>query len=133
MQGSRSGIKTKIELLSIFKDNLIKFLDALIEQFPKEGDFIYLRLILSDQIPINDAMKIFTQRILPHVDLIKNKDERFFTESTDLFEGLAKDKVNYFKNIWFSNVLTDEDKEQLWKWFRLFGNLAVKYSEFEQV
>ena len=127
------GISTKIELLAVFKENLIKFLDAIIEQFPKEGDFILLRIILSEQVPINDAMKIFTQRILPHVEMIKNRDERFFLESTDLFEGLTKEKVAYFKNIWTSNSLTAEDREQLWKWFRLFANLALKYNEFEPV
>ena len=82
---------------------------------------------------INDAMKIFTQRILPYVDMIKNRDERFFLESTDLFEGIAKDKVAYFRNIWTSSTLTSEDREQLWKWFRLFANLALKYNEFEPV
>lgn len=127
------GISTKIELLAVFKENLIKFLDAIIEQFPKEGDFILLRIILSEQVPINDAMKIFTQRILPYVDMIKNRDERFFLESTDLFEGIAKDKVAYFRNIWTSSTLTSEDREQLWKWFRLFANLALKYNEFEPV
>lgn len=127
------GISTKIELLAVFKENLIKFLDAIIEQFPKEGDFILLRIILSEQVPINDAMKIFTQRILPYVDMIKNRDERFFLESTDLFEGIAKDKVSYFRNIWTSKTLNEEDRDQLWKWFRLFGNLALRYNEFEKV
>lgn len=127
------GISTKIELLAVFKENLVKFLDAIIEQFPKEGDFILLRIILSEQVPINDAMKIFTQRILPYVDMIKNRDERFFLDSTDLFEGIAKDKVAYFRNIWTSKTLNEEDRDQLWKWFRLFGNLALRYNEFEKV
>lgn len=125
----RGGISTKIELLMIFKDNLIKFLNAIIEQFPDEGDFVILRIMLSDQIPIEDAMKIFSDRIHPYVYMIKNKDERFFLESTDLFEGLAKDRVNYFRNIWLSKQLNDEDRDELWKWFRLFANLAVKYKE----
>ena len=125
----RGGISSKVELLIIFKDNLIKFLNAIIEQFPNEGDFVILRIMLSDQIPVEDAMKIFADRISPYVYMIKNKDERFFLESTDLFEGLAKDKVNYFRNIWLSKQLNEEDREELWKWFRLFANLAVKYKE----
>lgn len=125
----RGGISSKVELLIIFKDNLIKFLNAIIEQFPNEGDFVILRIMLGDQIPVEDAMKIFADRISPYVYMIKNKDERFFLESTDLFEGLAKDKVNYFRNIWLSKQLNEEDREELWKWFRLFANLAVKYKE----
>ena len=75
-------------------------------------------------------MKIFSDRIIPYVDMIKARDERFFLESTDLFEGIANDKVNYFRNIWLSPNLNQEDKDNLWKWFRLFSNLAVKYSQF---
>jgi ubiquitin len=126
----RGGSLSKTELLIMFRKNLLDFLSNLIEQFPKEGDFVLLKILLSDQIPIEEAMKIFSERILPYVDMIKNKDERFFLESTDLFEGVANDKVNYFRNIWLSPSLNQDDKDNLWKWFRLFANLAVKYNQF---
>jgi ubiquitin len=126
----RGGSLSKTELLIMFRNNLLDFLSNLIEQFPKEGDFVLLKILLSDQIPIEEAMKIFSERILPYVDMIKNKDERFFLESTDLFEGVANDKVNYFRNIWLSPSLNQDDKDNLWKWFRLFANLAVKYNQF---
>ncbi len=126
----RGGSMSKTEILIMFRKNLLDFLSNLIEQFPKEGDFVLLKILLSDQIPIEEAMKIFSERILPYVDMIKSKDERFFLESTDLFEGVANDKVNYFRNIWLSPSLNQDDKDNLWKWFRLFANLAVKYSQF---
>jgi hypothetical protein len=126
----RGGSMSKTELLIMFKNNLLDFLSNLIEQFPKEGDFVLLKILLSDQVPIDEAMKIFSDRIIPYVDMIKARDERFFLESTDLFEGIANDKVNYFRNIWLSPNLNQEDKDNLWKWFRLFSNLAVKYSQF---
>jgi len=126
----RGGSMSKTEILIMFRKNLLDFLSNLIEQFPKEGDFVLLKILLSDQIPIEEAMKIFSERILPYVEMIKSKDERFFLESTDLFEGVANDKVNYFRNIWLSPSLNQDDKDNLWKWFRLFANLAVKYSQF---
>jgi ubiquitin len=125
----RGGFTSKTDLLIMFKQKLLMFLDAIIEQFPKEGDFIYLRLILDQQIPIETVMDIFSKRILPYIDMIKAKDERFFLDSVDLFEGISGDKVHYFRNIWTSPALTSEDKEQLWKWFTLFGNFAVKYKQ----
>jgi ubiquitin len=125
----RGGFTSKIDLLIMFKQKLLMFLDAIIEQFPKEGDFIYLRLILDQQIPIETVMDIFSKRILPYIDMIKAKDERFFLDSVDLFEGISGDKVHYFRNIWTSPALTSDDKEQLWKWFTLFGNFAVKYKQ----
>jgi len=118
----------KIELLRLFKDNLIKFFDAIIEQFPKETDFILIRVLISDQIPVQDIMKTFSFRITPYIDMIKNKDQRFFIESSNLFDGLSNSKVSHFKNIWLSSSLTDDDREQLWKWFKLFANIVVKYN-----
>ena len=98
----------KIEVLKLFKSNLINFLDALIEQFPQETDFIIVR-------------------ILPHKQMVIDKDEQFFLSCNDIFEGLGKDKVSYFKTIWTSPQVTIEDKEQIWRWFRLFVNLTEKY------
>ena len=116
----------KVEILTLFKEKLIQFFDALIEQFPNEGDFVMIRVMLP-QIPIEDIMKTFSSRITPYTSMIKAKDERFFLESTNLFEGIKSDRVNYFKKIWISGNLTDEDKEQLWRWFNLFSNLSNKY------
>ena len=122
---------SKIELLTHFRSNIIQFFDALIELLPKEGDLIILRVMFEDQIPIENALKIFSSRIIPHADMVRNKDERFFIETTDLFSGLRRDKVSYFKDLWTSGSLTADDKENLWKWFRLFLNIALQYQKFE--
>ena len=83
--------------------------------------------MFENQIPIENAMKIFSTRIIPYKDYIQNKDDRFFLECTDLFSGVRKDKVSYFKDLWQSNTLTVEDKATLWKWFALFLHLALKF------
>ena len=120
---------SRLELLAAFKENIIKFLDALIELLPKEGDLIILRVMFDSQIPIESAIKIFSSRIIPYKDMVKNKDERFFIECTDLFNGIKKDKVSYFKDLWQSGTLTAQDKESLWKWFRLFLYYAIQYEK----
>ena len=48
----------RVEILTLFKEKLIQFFDALIEQFPNEGDFVMIRVMLP-QIPIEDIMKTF--------------------------------------------------------------------------
>jgi hypothetical protein len=123
-------ILTKNELLKLFKENIINFLDALIEQFNKESDFITLRVLFDGQIPIEEALNVFSQRIIPFLDMIKNKDENFFLNCDQLFEGISQSKVSHFKNIWKSPILTLEDREQLWRWFKLFGNLAKQYQRY---
>ena len=119
----------RIELLTKFKDNIIQFFDALIELLPKEGDLIMLRIMFDSQIPIENAMKIFASRIIPYADIVKSRDERFFIDCTDLFSGIRRDKVSYFKDLWLSGTLSDGDKESLWKWFRLFLWYALQYEK----
>ncbi len=124
-----STILSKSEILKLFKENILNFLDALIEKFNKESDFIMLR-ILFEQIDMQDAMKIFAPRIIPYIDMIKNKDENFFLNCDGLFEGISQSKVSHFKNIWLSPDLSEDDKDQLWRWFRFFGNLANQYKPY---
>ena len=118
---------SRLDILKLFKTNLIKFLDALIEQFPSEGDLAVLRVFLSEQIPIEDVLIVFSKRLLPYKQMIMNKDEKFFVEGDDVFKGVSSDTVSYCKNIWLSDKITGEDKEQIWKWFKLFVNLSEKY------
>jgi hypothetical protein len=118
---------SRLDILKLFKTNLIKFLDALIEQFPSEGDLAVLRVFLSEQIPIEDVLIVFSKRLLPYKQMIINKDEKFFVEGDDVFKGVSSDTVSYCKNIWLSEKITVEDKEQIWKWFKLFVNLSEKY------
>jgi hypothetical protein len=120
---------TTIDVLKHFKTNIIKFFDALIELLPKEGDIIILRVMFDSQIPIENAMDIFSVRIMPYADMLRNKDERFFLEGTDLFSGVRRDKVSYFKDLWSSGTLTPEDKTQMWRWFSLFLHLAIQYKQ----
>ena len=121
---------SQFEILVYFKNNLLAFLDDLIELLPNEGDLWILRVMFENQIPVEQSMKIFAERILPYKNMVLNKDERFFIECTDLFSGIKKDKVSYFKDLWQSQRLTNEDKKTLWDWFTLFLKLAIKYEQY---
>jgi hypothetical protein len=118
---------SRLDCMKIFKTKIVEFLDALIEQFPQEGDFIILRVVLSEQIPIGDVIEVFSKRIIPHKQMVLQKDEKFFLDCEDIFKGLGQDKVNYFKNIWTSGNLDADDKENIWKWFQLFLKLSENY------
>ena len=115
------------EILKLFKENLADFLTALIERFPGEQQLVFLRIFLCEQIPIEESIKIFSKRILEYENFITNKDERFFLQSGDLFEGIPGDKVNYFKSIWSSPSFTNNDKSQMWDWLKVFLKLAKLY------
>ena len=72
---------TNAELVKLFKDNLEKFLDIMIQQFPSEKDFKIVQLGLRTNMILPDkALRGFAQVILPHKDMVLNRDENFFLE-----------------------------------------------------
>ena len=120
---------SKISVLCEFKNNLVNFFDELIEQFPDEGDLVVIRIFLNDQVPIAEVMNTVIAKILPHKEMVKNRDDDFFMNYGGLFEKLSKDKVNHFKVLWRSNRLDKDDRIAIWRWYDLFVSLAEKYQK----
>ena len=127
----------KDALVKLFKDRLLTFLDILIEQFPKERDFPLLKLgIKSRMVSVKDTLKEFTTVILPHKDMVINKDEEFFlSKCSSLLTGteVTTEEMDHFKKIWTSETLTEDDKENLWKWFKLFLDIAIEYDKVRKI
>jgi hypothetical protein len=116
-------------LLLKFKDTLISFLDELIEQFPQEGDIAIARIFIKDQFPIEVIAKFFITKLLPHKDLVNQKNEKFFIENDVLFSSLRSDKVMYFKKLWTSTQLNNEDKDVIFAWFKTLLEIIDKYNQ----
>lgn len=114
--------------LICFRDNIISFIDELIEQFPQEADFVILRIFFKDKISMDDVLKYCIKTILPLEDYIKNRDEKFFLDNNILFSAVDNNKVNHFKNLWLSKDLDQADRKIIWDWFDLFVSLMKKYN-----
>jgi L-arabinose isomerase len=125
-------MSTKIKLLSLYKEQLITFLDELIEQFPIEGDLVILRIFFGNQIDTATVIDIFLERINTNSNqlrkMIKERNETFFLEH-DAFYGTDQSKVSHFRNLWLSNDLDDETKVTIWNWIDIFVSIADKYSK----
>lgn len=121
-------MSNSIIILRDFKKTLIDFFDALIDLFPDEKQLIVYRITLKE-VPTKDIMVHFLQNIFPHKDVIKKKNEEFFTK-VNLFGGVGDgNETNYMKNIWLSPDLEDEDKRNIWKWMDKFMTLVERYSK----
>ena len=65
--------------------------------------------------------------------MILNKNEKFFLEKcSDILKNIPNInieniKIDHFRKIWLSTALTNEDRETLWEWFKLFVKLAKQY------
>jgi hypothetical protein len=121
------NIAKQVEVLKLFKTNMIEFLDQLIEQFDQEGDLIMMRFFISEQIPLEDLMNRFILYILPYRDMILKKNEQFFLERDDIFGSSPTDKVIHFKHLY--NRMDEDDKETLWAWFSQFISICDKYKQ----
>ena len=121
---------TETDILIEFKKQLLTFFDELIDQFPQEGDLVVLRLFISNQIPIKDAMEAFNFKINTEEQMlrkmIKKRDESYFLDNNP-FDSISKDKVSHFKKLWLSGSLDDEDKRIIWQWVDTFIFLGDKY------
>jgi len=118
------------EILLEFKNQLIFFFDELIGQFPQEGDLVVIRLFISNQIPIQDAINIFNHKINKNDKelrkMVKERNEIFFLEH-NIFDTLGKQKVSHFKKLWLSGCLDEDDKNEIWNWVDAFVYLGDKY------
>jgi len=122
---------TKFEICNHFRSNLITFVDALVQKFPKEKDILLLRIVIEDA-PIEPIIIDFGKLIIPHAEMVINKNDTFFLEKcSSLLKGVVPDTVelDHFKRIWLSPDFSEYDKTQLWRWFRLFLHLSQKYIE----
>lgn len=121
-----------VKILTEFRTNLVAFLDELIEQFPTEGDLVILRIFICDQVPMLDIMEMFSSRVLPLKDMVKQRNAKFFLENNVLFDNVNTSKVSYFKELWASDKLDEEDRATIWRWFDLFISLADRYQKMKQ-
>lgn len=123
---------SEINILSIFKTNLISFVDELIGQFPREPDLIILRIFLKDQVPIQDVMSKFIYAINKDDQKtkkdIKDRNDIVFLKN-EIFDGISKSKPINFAKFWKSETLDVSDKETIWRWLDSFVVLSEKYTK----
>ena len=123
---------SELKLLQTFKNQIINFLDELIQQFPDDAEFVIIRIFVKDQIPLGDVLGRFIKECLPYHDQIKQKNQSFFLESDIIVNALGGNKLGNdvmekLKSLWLSDRLDEDDREMIWKWMGLFFKIAENY------
>jgi hypothetical protein len=100
-------------------------------------DLIIFRIFLKDQIDVNTVMSMFIEKALPYKEMIIQRDDNFFLNHCSLIDSMNysdsnKDRINYFKTLWTSEDVDDDDKKTLWEWFDTFIFLSEKYIKVSQ-
>jgi hypothetical protein len=123
-------MEARIKLLSVFKSNLIEFIDSTIEQFPQETDLLLVKTFLTEFCSPVEIMQYFCDKLLTP-DIIKMVDERneeFFLKNDSLFSDIDpenQNKVFHFKNLW--KHANKDQKEVIWQWILKFRRIAEIY------
>ena len=125
-----------VEILHEFKTQMLIFLDELISQFPREGDFILMRVYSSHHLNIEETVKEFLYELNKNNgkvrEAFKERNEMYFLSMEVSQRIQQKYKILYFKKIWRSGALDLENKRTIWAWFDTFIYLADKYFKCTQ-
>lgn len=123
-----------VNTLEKFKKLLVSFLDDLIGILPTEGDLVFARIMIKDQLPVELIMQFFTNNLLKHKSLIDSGNDDFFlNDKNNIFGMLKSDKVNYFKKLWMSGQLSRENKKIVFDWFKAIFTVVEKYNEKKNI
>ena len=121
--------------MSSTKQKLIAQIDNFINDiyrlYPSNNEIIVFKesYFLIKQVNSNLILEYFITYIYPHKDQILEKDEAFFLEGggqevlSETSELRFRDNL---KNLWENNM-SAENKEIMWKYFKVFVLLCEKY------
>lgn len=121
-------MEAKIKLLSVFKNNLIEFLDTTIEQFPKETDLLLVKTFFIEFCSPVEIINYFCEKLLTPeiIKMIDNRNEQFFLQNNSLFSDIEnQQKVFHFKNLWMAS--NKQQKDIIWQWIVKFRKIAELY------
>lgn len=129
----------KFELQVKFKNNMLKFIDELIDLCPDRGEFFMVKVFVRDNVPLPEIIERFADIVLPYTSQIKEKNQDFFLTTTALYDSMTgfeymrendngKMLIESTRKLW-SEKFDDDDKNACWKWLNLFVILAKKYKD----
>ena len=120
----------EITILTRFKTGLVQFLDELVQWLPDDEELIATRILIQDQIPIEDVMLKFIRLIKPYSQKIANREDEFFLTDPKIF-GQVEDqsRVLSLKRLWKHPEFTKDDREKAWKWMDFFIKCINLYEQ----
>ncbi len=124
---------SQFEVLSLYKRNMLSCIDEVLTIFPDDPDLVVARILLEDQIPIEESMRNFSSKIIPVREQILNHDDKFFLENNIIFQEIPGEKVLKWKKYWISGRLDSSDKLHMFKWFELFLKLSEMFVANEKI
>jgi hypothetical protein len=120
-----------MSIKQILLQQIDNFIQELCTIFPRNGEI----LIFNEQYLVirkansNLIIEYFIQYVFPHKKRILEQDETFFLEGGGQEELKDTSKLKFrdnLKNLWMGNM-SQENKDIVWKYFKIFVILCEKY------
>jgi hypothetical protein len=120
-----------MSIKQIFLQNTDNFINDLCNIFPQNRDIHLLKekYYFAKDIDNKIIISYFVQYIYPHKQRIVDKNETFFIEGGGQEEVKESNGLKFrdnIKNLWL-NEMSNENKEIIWKYFKIFIVLCKKY------
>lgn len=109
------------------KDQLINFIDDIMEICPDDYHLPIIRAVVCGAFDAREIADSFVEHVLPFQAQIKARNATFFEKNDHIFGPLPQDKVQHFRNLWFSGHFEEEDKKIIWDYFSVFVDLCKKH------
>ena len=115
----------------IFLQQIDNFTNELCSIFPTNGSILLLsgKYNLLKNANSSLILEYFIKFIYPHKERICNEDESFFIEGGGQEEVTDSSGLKFrdnLKNLWLTEM-SSENKEIVWKYFKIFILLSEKY------
>jgi hypothetical protein len=115
-------------ILNQFKNDILSFIDELLEQCSKDHDLFLLRFYFKDQKPIKDVMTSLIEKLALDdrklKKIIYQRNETQFLDS-NLINYFDMKYVTKFKKFWHD--FDQQTKNVVWDWLIHFCNLSDQY------
>ena len=111
--------------LSKFKENMIIFLDEMVDTF-NFPEFIIFRVMINN-IAIDIVMTEFIKHVLPNKQKVTSRTVEFFKTLSNLTTKEINNTILCIYRIVISETIDKETKEVIRKWFDQFIILSEKY------
>ncbi len=125
MQANKDKVKA---LATIFKQNVVKFIDELIIKFPTVNSLLLMRIMINDTLePLYILEKFSITLDQGGNDLITSKNEKLFMPQRNGGIFNIPNIINPPDFYELYSKLSKDEQETVWEWMNTFKKICEKY------
>lgn len=97
----------------------------------EQRDLLIIQLFFEKMSP-ERIMHNMINKVLPHAQIISNRDTQYFIEHDSIFQALPSSRSKHYKEFWSGTggkSLSDNDKQAIWAYFDTIIEIVKSYKK----